>query len=199
MVPDEMRGVWRRRSIALDGGEPQEAAHVLWLQATEAFADLRVPFSAEGGSRIEAFAGTTAWDPPRLTWHHTVDWNGGFAGYDCGHIEWKGTAMVERGTFEDEGRAREYEEVWERVDPGAECIALSAPAAVIVQVGAYSLALRDGRAGHSTFDVRAARWSAELGWQDIYVFGAGADLPPASVARERAGWDLTESRAPAQR
>jgi hypothetical protein len=199
MVPDEMRGVWRRRSIAVDGGAPEDTAYVLWLQATEAFADLRVPLSPAGGTRVEAFAGTTTWDPPRLTWHHTVDWNGGFAGYDCGDIEWRGAALVERGTFEDEGRTREYEEVWERAEAGDDCIALTAPAGIIVQVGAYSLAMSDGRAGDSSFDVRAARWSAELGWQDIYVFGAGADLPPASVARERAGWQLTESRAPAQR
>jgi hypothetical protein len=192
MVPEEMRGVWRRRSIAVDDGAPAETEHVLWLQGAEAFADLRVPNSSVDG-RVEAFAGATSWDPPRLTWHHTVDWNGRFAGYDCGDIEWRDGALVERGTFEDGGGTRSYEEVWGRVDAGDQYVALTAGNAVIVQVGAYSLAMRDGRAAGSTFDVRAARWSAELGWQDTYAFGAGRELPLADAARDRAEWTVTEA------
>jgi hypothetical protein len=192
MVPEEMRGVWRRRSIAVDDGAPAETAHVLWLQAAEAFADLRVPNSSLEG-RVEAFAGATTWDPPRLTWHHAVDWNGGFAGYDCGDIEWRDGALVERGTFDDRGRTRVYEEIWDRIDPGDHYVALTAGTAMIVQVGAYSLALRDGRVRGATFDVRAARWSAELGWQDTYSFGAGRELPLAEQAGERAAWTITES------
>ena len=38
------------------------------------------------------------------------------------------------------------------------------------------------------------------GWQDTYVFGAGAELPFAADAMERAEWRVTEStRAPAPR
>ena len=196
-IPEEMRGAWRRRSIAVDGGAPHETAHVLWLQAAEAFADLRVPYASTGETRVEAFGGTTHWDRPRLTWNHTVDWNAGYAGYDCGDIEWQGAAMVERGTFDDDGHTREYEEVWERVDAGDLHVALTAHAAIIVRVGAYSLALRDSRARGAAFDVRATRWSAELGWQDTYVFGAGQELPSGSAASERAGWTLSESTPPA--
>jgi hypothetical protein len=199
MVPDEIRGVWRRRSIAVDGGAPEENAYVLWVQAAETFADLRVPHSSEG-NRVEAFAGTTEWDSPRLRWNHIVDWNRGFAGYDCGDIDWREGALVERGTFSEGDRTRDYEEVWDPVDPGDQYLALTADAAIIVQVGAYSLAMRDRRDRGASFDVRAARWSAELGWQDTYVFGAGRRLPSsAAAARDADGWTITESQSPAPR
>ena len=190
MVPDEFRGVWRRRSIAVDGGAPSEPALVLWLQARESFADLRIPNS---GDAIEAFAGTTTWEPPRLTWHHTIDWNGGFAGYDCGDIEWVDGALVERGTYEEAGQTHEYEEVWDRVDTGDEFIVLSSEHAIVVTVGTYSLSFRDSRGAGSSFDVRSARWSAERDWHDTYVFGAGDQLPLASDAMERSGWRLIDS------
>jgi len=177
--------------MAVDGGDPEEPARVLWLQAGEAFADLRVPI--DGAGPVEAFAGRTSWELPRLTWHHTLDWRGGFAGYDCGDVHWRGGALVERGTFHDEGGAHEYEEVWDRVDPADQYVVLAAEAAIIVQVGIHSLALRDLRASGGTFDVRAAQWSAGEGWRDTYVFGAGGELPPALVAMEREGWSVTES------
>lgn len=190
-VPEEMRGVWRRRSIAVDGGSPQEPAFVLWLQASEAFADLRVPVADAG--RVEAFAGVTRWKRPRLTWHHTIDWNGGFADYDCGEVAWLGDALVESGTFDDGGRTHSYEEVWDRVDAADQYFALVSETAIAVQVGTYSLVMRDGRGSASTFDVRAAHWSAEYGWCDIQVFGAGAELPLATEALDQSDWRLTES------
>ena len=190
MVPEEFRGAWRRRSIAIDGGEPSEPALVLWLQAPEAFADLRIPNS---GDTIEAFAGITTWDPPRLTWHHTIDWNGGFAGYDCGDVEWRDGALIERGTFDDDGRTRGYEEVWERVDAGEAFIVLSSDDAIVVNVGTYSLSFRDARGSGSSFDVRSARWTPDRQWHDTYVFGAGADLPLAPAASGLPEWHLTES------
>jgi hypothetical protein len=116
VLPEQFFGAWRRRSIAFDGGEPGESARVLWLQAGDAFADLRVPIA--GNARVEAFAGTTAWDPPRLTWTHTVDWHGAFAGFDCGEIAWRDGLMIERGECEIDGRVAAYEEVWERIDDG---------------------------------------------------------------------------------
>lgn len=203
MIPPEIRGAWRRRSIAVDGGTPREPAYVLWLQASQSFADLRIPLAEAG--RIEAFAGTTRWDSPRLTWHHAIDWNGGFADYDCGEVEWRGEALVERGTFSDDGRIREYEEIWDRLDPGAEYLALESDDGILVQVGSFSLTMRDGRADGSTFDVRTAEWSADSGWNDTYVLGAGNELPLASRALAHAEWRLTESsvaessRAPAPR
>jgi hypothetical protein len=190
MVPEMFRGVWRRRSIAIDGGAPAEPALVVWLQARESFADLRIPNT---GDEIEAFAGSTSWEPPRLTWHHTIDWKGGFAGYDCGDIEWDNGALIERGTFDDGGQTRGYEEVWDRVDGGDHFVAVVAEQVIVVGVGTYSLSFRDGRETGSTFDVRSARWSPERGWYDTYVFGAGAELPRAADAIEHAEWRLIES------
>jgi hypothetical protein len=186
-----MRGVWRRRSIAIDGGPPAKSARVLWLQATEAFADLRVPI--DRAEPIEAFAGTTTWAAPRLTWHHTVDWNGGFAGYDCGDITWQEGALVERGLFTDGERTRVYEEIWDRVDDDVPCIVLGGRDAVVVRVGAFSLAVRDDRARGGTFDVRSSAWTSTGGWRDVDVFGAGATLPAGSGTSMDVGWCVIES------
>ena len=62
----------------------------------------------------------------------------------------------------------------------------------MVQVGEYSLAMRDGRSDGATFDVRAAQWTPEKGWQDVHVFGAGAELPLASVAVDHPDWFVKE-------
>jgi len=173
-------GAWERRSIAIDGGAPTEPARVLWLQAGDAFADLRIPQSPS--DQPDAFAGVTTYDEPALTWHHTLDWNGGFAGYDCGVVEWRDDDLIERGEFERDGKGHAYEEVWHRVDDGAIGLVLTATHAMVVRLGRHCLAMRDRRRAGGQFDVRHAT-VAGVEWSDVAVLGDGAELPrPPLVA-----------------
>jgi hypothetical protein len=187
VLPEQFIGAWRRRSIAFDGGEPTEPARVLWLQAGDAFADLRVPTA--GDARVEAFAGTTAWDPPRLTWTHTVDWHGAFADFDCGEIAWRDALMIERGHCEVDGRPSVYEEVWERIDDGRDRAVLLAPGAVMVRVGRYCVAMRDRRPDGGGFDVRSARLVGDS-WVDVDACGDAASLPVAYATT--GDWEVAE-------
>jgi len=176
VLPEQFFGAWRRRSIAFDGGEPTEPARVLWLQAGDSFADLRVPIASD--AQVEAFAGTTACDPPRLTWTHTVDWHGAFAGFDCGEIAWRDGLMIERGECELDGRPSVYEEVWERIDDGQDRTVLLATDGVMVRVGRYCIAMRDRRPDGGGFAVRSARLVGN-DWIDVDVCGDALSLPVA--------------------
>jgi hypothetical protein len=166
-------GAWRRRSIAIDGGAHEEPADVLWLQAGNAFADLRVPIEAD--ATPDAFAGITTFEAPALTWHHTLDWNGGFADYDCGVVEWSCEDLIERGEFERDGSNHEYEEIWQRIDPGPVGVVLTATHSMMVRVGRHCLAMRDRRRVGGQFDVRHAQM-AGIEWNDVHVLGDGAEL-----------------------
>jgi len=172
-------GAWERRSIAIDGGDHCEPARVVWLQGQNAFADLRVPRDPLG--TVDAFAGITTYDAPALTWHHSLDWNGTFAEYDCGIVEQDGDELIERGEFDRDGSHHTYEEIWHRVDPGDAGVVLTATHAVVVRVGCVCLAMRDRRRAGASFDVRhsALRDGA---WQDVVVLGDGAELPVLPVA-----------------
>ena len=173
-LASEFVGAWRRRSIAVDGGAHSEPARVLWLQARDAFADLRIPLDPTGA--YDAFAGVTTYAAPALTWHHTLDWNGGFAGYDCGVVEQRDGELVERGEFERDGAHHTYEEIWCRVDPGRHGVVITAAHAMVVRVGGHCLALRDRRRSGSEFDVRHAEVEGDE-WRDVAVLGDGAELP----------------------
>ena len=175
----QLVGAWQRRSIAIDGGAPEEPARVLWLQAGDAFADLRMPLDPNG--TIDAFAGITTYDEPALTWHHMLDWNGTFAGYDCGVVERDAEQLIERGEFERDGTRHAYEEVWLRIDPGEVGVVLTATHAMIVRVGCHCLAMRDRRRAGGEFDVRHSRLTARV-WDDLVVLGDGAELPLLPVA-----------------
>jgi hypothetical protein len=172
-------GAWKRASISIDGGAPEAATDVLWLQACNACADLRIPVDPHG--RYEAFAGVTTYEEPALTWHHTLDWNGGFAANDRGVVECRDNEMIERGEFERDGCCHTYEETWHRVDPGAIGLVLTGPHAMIVRVGRHCLALRDRRRAGGEFDVRHARIGG-IEWTDVAVLGDGAELPRLPVA-----------------
>ena len=194
-------GAWQRRSIAIDGGVPQEPARVLWLQAGDAFADLRIPESPS--DEPDAFVGVTTYDEPALTWHHTLDWNGGFAGYDCGVVESREDDLIERGEFERDGKCHMYEEVWHRVDEGSVGLVLTGTHAMVVRLGRHCLAMRDRRRAGGQFDVRHAQ-VAGVEWTDVAVLGDGSELPRpplvvpsdwipgATVSVDGAPWRIAE-------
>ncbi|MDP9333924.1 MAG: hypothetical protein M3Q30_11555 [Actinomycetota bacterium] len=171
-------GAWQRRSIAIDGGNHHGPASVLWLQAGDAFADLRIPEDPSG--EVEAFAGIATYEAPALTRHHTLDWNGCFAGYDCGAIEGNDEGLIKRGEFERGGRRHAYEEIWQRVDRGDAGLVLTTMHAMVVRVGRHCLALRDRRRAGGKFDVRRVQ-IAGTQWDDVVSHGDGAELPRPPV------------------
>lgn len=118
MTPDVFSGVWRRRSIAIGEGKPDEPASVHWIQWGDRFLDVRQPH--RDGARLSGpgvFGGSTTWREPVLTWHHELDSAPGGA-TDAGDISWADDDLVEVGSFDVDGRAVPYVEVWERLtDP----------------------------------------------------------------------------------
>jgi hypothetical protein len=74
-------GAWRRRSILVPGGEPTEPCEAWWLQAGEAFVDVRVaaPGKEDNGlpySSTRAFAGRFEIADGEVRWHVELDTDG---------------------------------------------------------------------------------------------------------------------------
>lgn len=74
-------GAWRRRSIAVPGCEPTEPCEAWWLQAGEAFVDVRVaaPGKKDNGlpySSTRAFAGRFEIADGEVRWHVELDTDG---------------------------------------------------------------------------------------------------------------------------
>ncbi len=74
-------GAWRRRSIAVLGGEPVEPCEAWWIQAGEAFVDVRIALpGCEGNalpySSTRAFAGRFEIADGEVRWHVDLDSDG---------------------------------------------------------------------------------------------------------------------------
>jgi hypothetical protein len=74
-------GAWRRRSIVVPGGELTEPCEAWWLQAAEAFVDVRVavPGKENNGlpySSTRAFAGRFEVADGEVRWHVELDSDG---------------------------------------------------------------------------------------------------------------------------
>jgi hypothetical protein len=74
-------GAWRRRSILVPGGEPTEPCEAWWIQAGEAFVDVRLaaPGLEDNGlpySSTRAFAGRFEIADGEARWHVDIDSDG---------------------------------------------------------------------------------------------------------------------------
>ena len=74
-------GAWRRRSIVVPGGHPTEPCEAWWIQADEAFVDVRValPGRENNGlpySSTRAFAGRFEIADDEVRWHGELDSDG---------------------------------------------------------------------------------------------------------------------------
>jgi hypothetical protein len=74
-------GAWRRRSIVVPGGQPTEPCEAWWIQAGEAFVDVRVaaPGMEDNGlpySSTRAFAGRFEIADGEVRWHVELDSGG---------------------------------------------------------------------------------------------------------------------------
>jgi hypothetical protein len=74
-------GAWRRRSITVPGGQPTEPCEAWWVQAADAFVDVRVaaPGMEDNGlpySSTRAFAGRFEITDGEVRWHVDLDSEG---------------------------------------------------------------------------------------------------------------------------
>jgi hypothetical protein len=184
-IPERFRGAWQRVALSLDGASPGEPAVVVWVQADEVFADLRVPRDVrDSGHAPACFAGVTTWEPPHLCWDHHLDLEAepghGPATGDVGLVSWEGGDLVERGTFVIGGRTVPYVEVWRRL-PGCEApiVALASDDGWgrLVRAGDHAITVVDERPAGG--DYRACyRTRGPSGWRVRLALGpAAADLP----------------------
>jgi len=214
VLPEPFTGGWLRRSIRLGDGAPGEGSTVVWLQAGEHFADLRVPYDAPAaeGHVVMSFAGTTAWQPgggdtpERLRWTHVLDLQA-WAAEDGAAVWFDGDDLIEEGVFDIDGESVPYTEVWGRL-PGSTGSSLVMTTAdergMVVRVGDHCLTVVDQRAGGGCFDadyrvLDGGRWRSQLS------FGEGAArLPPppemapvgSVVAIDGVEWRVVEACVP---
>lgn len=74
-------GAWRRRSITVLGGEPTEPCEAWWIQAGDAFVDVRVAAPGMEGnglpySSTRVFAGRFEIADGEVRWHVEIDSDG---------------------------------------------------------------------------------------------------------------------------
>jgi hypothetical protein len=182
VIPQQFTGVWRRVSIALGDDAPDEPCDVYWLQAGEAFSDLRLP--RRPGVEPDAFSGHTTFDPPALTWHHRLDLTAGHEP-DVGVVERRGADLIERGRAVVNGADVPYEEVWRRVPHDGPCAMLvlvgdpetAGCEGSIVRVGTHAIVMA------TTGDGLSVRHDVSSGgrWVAAGRLGDGA-LPAVPVA-----------------
>lgn len=158
-VPEWLRGLWRRRSIARPGGWLDTTTTVYWLQTEHIFADIRIPADRPdvrrhsglgelerddriGLSRQGGFAGWTELRGDRCVWHRLVDYQPSSGVPDEGRLIRGDGVLVEEGIHEP------YIEIWEpvRCGPGPLEVLLDARrfrAELVVACGDAFLAVRD--------------------------------------------------------
>ena len=173
-----MQGGWIRAGIGFGGAAPTEPAVVWWLQAPSKHCDLRVPHRGSDG--LMAFAGTTSWLAPRLTWTPELELDPSvFA--DIGVISWDGADMIEEGAAIDGDREISYVERWQRIpDSTGPLLALSREGGRIVRAGSVALTIVDERPLGGLFVAVAWRLS-EAGWVVDHGWPLGAPAPPPPV------------------
>lgn len=188
MIPAEFTGGWLRVSMSLDGAPPFEDAVVWWLQSTSRHADLRVPLATEG--EAIAFAGTTSWDAPVLTWLPELELvPSEFP--DTGVVSWDGEDLLEAGTVRVDGGDVGYLERWRRLpDTAGPLLALSRPGGRLVSTGSLALTAVDERPGGGAFNAVAWRLTDDV-WTVDHCWPADASAPPPPSAELTAGAELT--------
>ncbi len=177
MTPSSLTGAWRRHGIAFDGGEAVETSNVVWLQAGDVFADLRMPATPEGAPA--SFAGSTTWDGNRLRWVHELDLSLDAAD-DVATLRHEDGDLLESGTAERGGREVGYVERWRRLPgSGSPSCALARVdgLGLLVQAGDHVLTVADDRPLGGGF--RACYRAREAGvWQTVLALGDRAGALP---------------------
>lgn len=172
-VPSSLVGAWRRVGLLVDGVRRVDWCDVLWLQTPDWFADIRLridptlgqPARPAGFARETAFAGTTGWEAPRITWDHVFDANPK-PGPDSSALTWGEGIVSEHLTVTAEDKKVSVVEEWLRMadDTTPSRVAVG-DHDVRVELGRWAIQLRDERPGGPFV---ATRYHADTGrWQAV--------------------------------
>lgn len=107
----DLVGVWRRESIAINGGEPFEDSVAYWLHAGDFYADMRWPINSKSDSEKSAFAGAATWSVPYMRFSHEIDYTDDFP-EDVGHLSVFRGKLLERGEVQISDQTIKFEETW---------------------------------------------------------------------------------------
>jgi hypothetical protein len=187
-LPARFVGAWERRELTIDGVPPARIGHAMWVQAGDAFVDVRGP---GGFASDTCFAGTTAWDDPYLTWTHVIDRHASGDGVDRGRITLEGDDLVEEGDF-IAGASRAYRERWSPASgERTPVVAAVARDGVAVRAGNHAAVVVDQRAAGGGlaahyFRLRGAVWEVVTA---IVERGGAPLIPPLTPGIALAdGW-----------
>ncbi len=111
-VSDELVGVWVRESLQVEDDPPFEDSQVVWLQARNWFADVRVALPGEKAPS-ESFGGNVEWREPHLRFNHSIDLTGNFSD-DKGKLSFDGDVLIEEGSVDVGDKTIRYSERWLR-------------------------------------------------------------------------------------
>jgi hypothetical protein len=167
-------GAWRRRSITVPGREPTEPCEAWWIQAGEAFVDVRVaaPGMEDNGlpySSTRAFAGRFEIADGEVRWHVELDSDGPAPRTDRAPVE---------GLFIDaddpllmiENAPGRFREEWVQQAPQAEVEFVRSVDLVTVRVGGITgvvFAAGDEVCGRVWVDGRSIVVGAQVGSSEI--------------------------------
>jgi hypothetical protein len=123
-VDADLVGAWTRWRLTVDGVRCRDPGRVLWLQTGDWYADIRLPRPAGATAvgpeatfaRPWAFAGTAAWNPPVMTWHHHFD-SMLQPNIDSNPLEREGDVLVESGDLKWAGLWVPFRQEWRRLSP----------------------------------------------------------------------------------
>ena len=174
-LPKELVGAWRRSGLLLDGVRVVDYCDVIWLQTPEWFVDIRVLIDPEiivptkgvpdFFYREFAFAGTTTWDAPKITWLHLIDSNLEPA-TDSNPIVWADGVVLENGSAPVDDRMAPFTEEWLRMTgDDVACHAETADRRARIEVGRFAVEIEDNRPDGA---FRAVRYTRDGGsWTEF--------------------------------
>ena len=111
---EDFSGIWLRKSLSINNGDPFEDSIAYWLQLGSYFVDVRWPNSFRSKATSSAFAGTAQWSSPYMRFHHDVDLTKEFL-EDTGRMEWSDGFLVEHGEVCINGESIMFSETWQPV------------------------------------------------------------------------------------
>ena len=147
-------GAWSRSRLVVDGAQCLDRCRALWLQTADWYADVRMPRHSQSPfgcgpeatlTRPRAFAGTSTWQPPVMSWRHQLDYLGDPI-TDSIPLERKGDLLIEAGSLRWAGLAIPFREEWRRISqPHDEISAEVSARRIQITIGAWRILIIDDR------------------------------------------------------
>lgn len=184
-----LTGAWRRDGLVIDGERVADPCEVLWLQAPEWYADIRLPShdvkpAGDGPDMLFepwAFAGIASWDPPMMTWDHQFDSRLDKAA-DVYPLTKVGDLLVEEGWVGYGERRVRYLEEWRKISGPTDRVSADLfPDGVQVTVGTWRITVADRRPTGGFLAVRESL--GEAGWSEVGRLSVPAGRPGGLLRR----------------